>query len=83
MARLEESSPRFRAGDPKFLSKQFPPPRWPATSSAESGRIEEGVRILLIYPPPLIPPTWGGETIRMPFIPALPGGAFWHVFVRY
>jgi len=34
------------------------------------------------FHPPLTPPVKGGEFKRMPFIPALPGGAFWHVFVK-
>ena len=34
------------------------------------------------FHPPLTPPVKGGEFKRMPFIPALPGGAFWHVLVK-
>ena len=41
-----------------------------------------GVKILPIYPPPPSPPARGGVPIRMPFIPALPGGLFWHIFIN-
>ena len=35
-----------------------------------------------LFHPPLSPPIEGGEFKRMPFIPALPGGAFWRRKVK-
>jgi len=40
------------------------------------------VKIGPVYPPSPNPSHQGRGILRMPFIPALPGGAFWHNFVK-
>jgi len=44
--------------------------------------IKVGVKIGPLYPPSPNPSHQGRGILRMPFIPALPGGVFWHNLVN-
>jgi hypothetical protein len=68
--------PAHDAGHPQFSSSLSQIPL------AGTGEKQGGGEDLPIIPPPLSPPARGGEPKRMPFIPALPGGAFWYVLIK-